>query len=252
MSRAGRLVARGLLLLAAGGLFAWSAFVLQAYWGAATLAEVGTRIMAGETLRPEVMAAAEPEAQALTRAALPPPELMRASALLRVRQVEDAIASGQAVGGNPALVSAETQVRAALAVTPTDPFLWFALAWLGKARDGFAPAQVPYLAASYRTGSREGWLALHRNALAVTVLPALPPNVRGAALTEFRDLVASNYIPAAADILKGPGWGQRDLLLASLADLPEERRAAFAQVLRWQDIDAEVPGVPRRRDRPWR
>lgn len=252
MSLPARLLARGLLLLASAVLLAWSAFVLQAYWGRGALTEAATRIMAGEALRPDALAAVLPLADAVTRDPAAPASLLRNAALVRVQGAEREIDAGHPIEGNPAVAAAEASVRAGLAAAPTDAFLWFALAWLGKTRDGFAPAQLPALAASYRTGPREGWIALHRNALAVTLLPALPPPLRTAALTEFRDLVASNYREGAAAILTGPGWSQHDALLATLAPLPADTRAAFAQTLAVQNVDATVPGIPHRRDRPWR
>ena len=154
--------------------------------------------------------------------------------------------------GNPIVARAEVAIRAALNAMPTDAFLWFALCWLKKSRDGFDPSLVPLLQRSYDVGEHEGWIAIHRNALAVTLLSSLPAPLRGEVVTEFRNLIMSNYVPGAVDIMLGPGWSHRDALLEGLRSAPEQDRRNFARELSLRGLRVEVPGIDQRPSRPWR
>jgi hypothetical protein len=52
-------------------------------------------------------------------------------------------------------------------------------------------------------------------------------------------------------IFTGPGWPIRDRLLASLRDVGERQREAFAKQLYAEGYDVIVPGIAPREPRPW-
>ena len=92
---------------------------------------------------------------------------------------------------------------------------------------------------------------MRRNALAVALLPVLPPDLTGEVVDEFRKLVSEGYAQAAAGILTSGGWPHRDVLLKSLVDAPEDQRRQFANSVYSLGFDVEVPGIPKRGSRPW-
>jgi hypothetical protein len=173
--------------------------------------------------------------------------------VVEVRLAELQIAEGKDVAGNPQFNRAEQAVRAALKVRPTDSFLWFALFWIEKTRDGFQSGPLPLLRQSYALGPFEGWVAVRRNGVAVSLLPLLPKDLQTRVVEEYRNLVASNFIKDAAIILVGPGWAQHDALLAGTAGVPLDLRVRLADALYDQNLDVIVPGVERLgQRRPWR
>jgi hypothetical protein len=104
---------------------------------------------------------------------------------------------------------------------------------------------------SYRVGPHEGWVAGRRNYIAFDHFSELPPDLADAAVTEFRDLVGSDYFVTAAKILVGPGWPIHEMLLRRIEDTPVEARRQLAFVAKARGHDIEVPGVERSEPRPW-
>ena len=234
--------------------------LFSAYWACATLpsallaTELGGyagRIAAGETFKKDSLLALRPK---LDRAEATPsvrPEIARSVALVELRLAEIELQDGATIAGNPQFERAERSVRAGLASNPRDAFLWYALFWLDKTQRGFSPSSARLLAMSYRTGPHEGWIAVHRNRAAVSVLGQLPEPLRKTVVAEFRNLVSASYLDDAASILAGPGWPERDQLLAGLSALPEEQRLAFSRRLENRDLSVAVPGISRKARRPW-
>jgi hypothetical protein len=105
---------------------------------------------------------------------------------------------------------------------------------------------------SYRLGPNEGWVALKRNGNAFSIYDLLPLDLREATLTEFVGLVKAGFERETVDILEGPAWNVRELLLARLTDVSERHRQRFANVLYRDRIDLSVPGITAPEPRPWR
>jgi hypothetical protein len=105
---------------------------------------------------------------------------------------------------------------------------------------------------SYLVGPHEGWVARQRNYTVLSHFSELPPDVAEAAMTEFKDLVASAYYDSAVEILVGPGWPIRDMLLRRLEDVPIEARRQFSRLADQLGYAIVVPGVDSADPRPWR
>lgn len=230
----------------------WGAFNMFATLHEAQLVGVVTRITEGDEFKAETLQALEPVMQDVSKALLPKPTLLRAVALIRLRQAELEVLTDKPAGDNPRLVLAEQSIRRAIAYMPADGFLWYALAWIMKYREGTTPAVLQALAMSYDTAPNEGWVAVHRNGFALSVFSDLSPQLRDDVVAEYRHLVTSNYTLPAATILAGPGWLERQRLLDALEDVPEVRRYDLYRALLDLDRDLPVPGVRRHADRPWR
>jgi hypothetical protein len=126
------------------------------------------------------------------------------------------------------------------------------MAWLDGATTGLRPVQLEYLRLSYRLGPNEGWVAARRNRLALAIFERLPPDLAEAAVSEFARLVDGWVYPDSIALFTGPGWPIHDRLLASLKDVGELQREAFAKALYTQGYDVAVPGITAPEARPWR
>ena len=237
-----RLFTVGLGLLAIG----WAGFVAPAAWRQASAAPLGNKIVFGERFKAGVLedylASAPPDAgDRLCR-----PLTGRTLAVARLRLAEEALSDGDGGLIGQTEAAGEAALRRSLACTPTDSFLWFALFWMANSREGFQPDHLKFLRLSYRTGPNEGWLAIRRNRLAIAIYPALPDDLKQAAAGEFVQLVKSDLITAAANILAGPGTPIRGLLLSRLHGLDEKKLRFLALLLAGSGIDDPFPELDTR------
>jgi hypothetical protein len=243
-------VARVVIAVAGAGAIAWAVVAAPVFWSERGLPAVAARIAAGETYKPETMDALEAE---ITRqqASLRPSVLGKV-AIFRLRRAENAIAAGDTQAMDARLDALGSTLDAALASTPSDPFLWLVLYWLSNAQNGFSQDHLRYLRMSYALGPNEGWIAVKRSPLALAIFSALPADIAESAITEFVGLTDSWLAVAAADILMGPAWQIRHVLLPRLAKLKEPVRRNFAKMLFDRGLDdVPVPGIERSSSRPW-
>ncbi len=213
---------------------------------------VSAHVRAGDRFAASVLQAFEPDFEQATNALVAPdPNLVRELAVIRLRQADIEVAAGRGAPDNAVIARAEQAVRASLRLMPTDGFLWFALAWLSKRRNGYDDTVAAELRMSYATAPHEGWIASYRSAMSVPLLMSLPDDLRHRVLREFSDLISSGYAAIAADILVGPGWGERAQLLDDLGDVPAAKRQAFATEVEARDPTIRVPGFVASTP-PWR
>jgi hypothetical protein len=111
--------------------------------------------------------------------------------------------------------------------------------------------RLRFLWLSYSLGPNEGWIAVRRNRLALSVFEALPPDLAEAALNEFARMLKSGLYDDTMSIFIGPGWAIRDQLLSHLTSVPKRYREEFARGLDQRGYDVAVPGVAHRDRRPW-
>jgi hypothetical protein len=230
----------------------WAAATFPIFWSQTIIIKIGSRIAAGEPFKQAPLLLIRPQLDYLERQEWPTPESLHNVALIEIRLTELELERGEEITGNLQFTHAQNAIESALCLTPSDGFMWLALFWLRKTRDGMSEKAVPYLRMSYLVGPHEGWIAVRRNRMVTPLLSILPRDLANLAVSEFGDLIASGYIEAAADILTGPGWGNHELLLKSLVNVPEDARRQFADAVYDLGFDVRVPGVEQRGNRPWR
>jgi hypothetical protein len=71
-------------------------------------------------------------------------------------------------------------------------------------------------------------------------------------IIEFRNLVSSGYVGPAAEILTGPGWANRELLIKAVTNAPEDAKRQLADAVYDLGFDVTIPGVEKRGQRPWK
>lgn len=232
---------RALLLLLSLACLTWSSALLPSFWLTTRVRDVSTRLVANEHFKPAALDAVLSwiEEQPGPRRSI----LARVEALIRLRVLEEPIERMPTGNVDGELTAAEDRVRSALFLNPADGFLWLMLYSVETTRLGFSFKNLRYFDQSYTTAPREGWIALRRNRLGLSIFSALPEHSQQRVVSEFAGMVDSGFIDAAGANLAGVGWAQRDNLLASLIMTDIIPREALAKMLAREGVKASVPGV---------
>ena len=218
----------------------WGLFELPRFWRESTVETISDRIVAGDEFKPETLYQQLPILESIENSASCRPAALRSAAIIRLRIFERLKDSQERSREQPKVAEV---IRNSLSCAPADAFLWLALYSLGVNELGRDPEVFNALRLSYRVGPHEGWIAIKRSRIAFASFRELPVDLREAAINEFSELVQdSAFYGAAAEILIGPGWPERDLILPHLAQLSESRRARFFAALSERGY-VLVPGV---------
>jgi hypothetical protein len=248
-----RPLARVILLLFGMAVIIWAIGVIPIFKAESLPAFVASRIIDGEPYKPDVLAATASEI--LDK----PVSAFRASALdsrtiIALRLAEDALVSGDQTAIDARFEELARAADEGLRSVPTSSFQWLIRFWVEQTPGASPPDHLlNSLRMSYTTGANEAWVALKRSPVAFANFATLPPDLVEAATLEFVGLVRSQLFNDAADILAGPAWPVRELLLARLRDVKEADRRVFARVLDERNLeeDVVVPGIAPPPQRPW-
>jgi hypothetical protein len=231
---------------------AWGATTLPIFRQQVMIESTARRIVRGETFKVDGLVAQTDDAEAAENSWYCRPSGLRSAALIRLRLAEMSSREGTPSLAESRMEEFAGSVRAALACTPSDPFLWLALYWAENNRNGFKTQYIDYLRMSYRLGPNEGWVMLKRNPFALAVFEQLPPDLADMAVAEFAKILNTEGLKyEAVAIFTGAGWRIRDRLLPALKNVAGRHRQAFADALRSAGYSVAVPGTQSREPRPW-
>jgi hypothetical protein len=237
------LLARAATLTLALASLGWAWFAAPILWYQAPMAQIARKIVGGEQYRTGFLADFAGQAQASLRQDICEPLARRTLAIVRLRFAEEALADGAATAITRTEADLDAALRSTLDCAPSDPLPWLALFWLQNNTRGLQPDNFAALRLSYRFGPNEGWLALRRSRFALAVYPALPDDLKRQVIAEFVQLVRSNFIPEAAEVVLGPGRPISDLLLSRLEGIDIVKLRYLARLLASRDFEAKIPGV---------
>jgi hypothetical protein len=229
----------------------WGCVTLPVLWRQLPIEHTADAVINGDAFRPHTFDPLLPVIEQIEQADYCRPSALHWAAIIRLRLVEDAIAAGAHDQIDARLGALDSTIHRALACNPTDSFFWMVLTWVEGVREGPRQDQLTYLRLSYQLGPNEGWIADRRNRLALSMFNRLPPDLAGAAVDEFGHMVQSWIYLDTIAIFTGPGWPIRGRLLASLKDVGQAQRDAFARALYQKGYNVDVPGVAPRSARPW-
>lgn len=229
----------------------WALLSFPSFWLMTPVRSIVDRIVADERFKPGALDGTLARMSAHSPTTIPRPEFSHAEALLNLRAAEHAMQQKSADKSDAEVEAAEGKVKTALAMAPTDSFLWLMLYSMKTARDGFDSQYMHLLSQSYATGPLEGWVALRRNRFALASLSALDEKVQNAVIVEFAAMVDADFINEAALTLERSTSTHRNRLIASLTSVDIVSRQALARQLWRNGVKIDVPGVPSD-DRPWR
>jgi hypothetical protein len=247
-----RIVVRFCLILMGVSAILWSYNVLPLFWRAATFDNAAHRIIRGESFKSEIVMGLSPEIENVQALDSCQTRALHNAAIVRLRLLETAIASGERQGLDRNFELLQTAILKSLACSPADPFLWTILYWADSSTRGFSAETLRFLQMSYEMGSHEGWVALKRNRLAVAIYEQLPVGTARLVTEEFADLLESGYVQETASILEGAGWANRDALLQAITRVSNQKRQLFAATIYRDGYDLLVPGIILPEARPWR
>ena len=237
MISAARLSLRASAMLAGLIGIAWGVSEFSALRQESTLKKIADRILVGHVYKYDILLK-----QASLVAPTQDPEpcrplTVRSAAVIRLRLAE--ISDNAALGPAPVRTNlAVDAIRQSLACSPADSFFWLALYALEPS------APLNYLAASYRLGPNEGWIALKRNPVAFANFDELPDDLRRIVVQEFVRIVEmGNTIDDAIKIFVGPAWDHRELILSQMDRVPLEQRQQLQAALTGAGYDVLVPGT---------
>jgi hypothetical protein len=244
-------VLRAVMAISGICVIIWSIGVVFVFRTDALYTENTRAILSGEVFSSEQLRTMKARLDASPSNLLLPSALTGA-VVLRLLLVENELKTGDPASHLADLGQLELSTRLALGQSPTEPLMWLVAFWLKRELGKFSETDLALLNMSYRTGPNEGWLAVRRNWLSLSVFGSLSPELAQQAIREFAGLVGSDFYTEAADILAGPGWAVREKLLERLVDIPEGNRRRFARVLVSKNLGGlRVPGVEQAPARPF-
>ena len=229
----------------------WAIDAILIYRSDGALADTAQRILSGGKFNAAQLSAMKRQLDTVPARPLQASALTSA-AVIRLLLLEDELKAGRDQPSAADFIQLQMTVRAALAQSPTNSFMWLTDLWLKRLRGESTDGDLNLLRMSYSFGPNEAWIAVRRNPLALGNFKSLPSELAEQALSEFVGLVRSGLYADASSILAGPGWAIHEQLLSRLAQVDEADRRGFARVLASKDIDAvTVPGVEERPSRPF-
>ena len=242
--------ARIFCLALGAAAIAWAVIWFPVFRQSMVLEDTAGRIIRGQVYKLETLLDLTPALDAVAEQRFCAAAGLRSAAIIRMRIAE--LAPEQANGADIDRSYARLRValHKSLECSPVDAFLWLGLYWLEVNSNGFQPRHLDYLRMSYRQAPSEGWIMEKRNQLAIAVYPVLPPDLAELALSEFTRLMQLEFSNSAVNVLLGPGWPIRDVLLSRIEKVPLVQRKRFSDILKSRGVDIAIPGIENER-RPW-
>jgi len=215
---------------------AWGVSQFPALRQESTIERIAARILVGDVYNTDILLKQSSLVEPTQSPELCRPLTVKSAAVIRVRLAE--ISDNAALGPAPVRTNlAVDAIRQSLACSPADPFVWLALYALEPS------APLDYLAASYRFGPNEGWIALKRNPVAFANFDELPDDLRSTVVQEFVRIVEMDAVHDAMKIFVGPAWDERNLILSQMEQVSLQQRQRFQAVLTGAGYDVLVPGT---------
>ena len=222
----------------------WGLSELPAFWQDSVIETIATQIIAGDPFKIETLAQQLPIIDSIEKSSFCRPAALRSAAIIRLRMLEMAHSDSERQRPDEQSRQVANLIRSSLSCAPSDPFLWLALYSVEANAQGFKPDYLKYLRLSYRLGPHEGWIALKRNPLTFAAFQQLPPDIGEATVNEYiAMLLDPHFSDSAAEILIGPAWPERELILARLTRLNDDQRQRLSEALIRRGYDLNVPGV---------
>ena len=118
-------IARLLLVMAGAAAMAWAAIAFPTFWSEKAIVDVAGAITRGEAFDPDVLAGVEAPTEG--KASKLRSGILSKVAMIRLRQLENAIHAGDSRLIQQRLESTTRIVRETLRNAPDDPFVWLVL-----------------------------------------------------------------------------------------------------------------------------
>lgn len=222
----------------------WGGLVLPSVWQEGSLGRVATEILEGQVFSQQALLAQDRHVEAIERSPMCIPNQMHDAVILRLAILAGAIKEGSQTPVDSSYGALRAATVGALACVPSDAFAWLTLFWLDVGRRGLSVDNMQYLRLSYALAPNEGWIALWRNRLALSVFEQLPADLSDDALDEFVKLVDTGRLYSeTATIFAKAGLSTKHSIVKRLAKASTIPRALFARKLYDMGLDVEIPNT---------
>jgi hypothetical protein len=227
----GVVLVRLCLLCLGGSAIVWGLTVFPILWQQSFLQRIAADIKARTPFADDALRNVTARLDDAEQAVHCRPSALQAGAIIRIRLLEDAISAGSRGQINDGMDKLQRSLEESLSCAPSDPFLWMVLYWLNVTQNGFEPKYIAQLRLSYRSGPYEGWIALKRNQLALSMYQTLPQDVAAAAVDEFVSLINTGGSDDAAATFVRSGPLLKSRMLSRLSEVRIRHREEFSTAL---------------------
>jgi hypothetical protein len=231
----------------------WVGLVFPTFWQQLSLSQIASEYVRGHALPMPLLLDEARQTHRAEQATLCNPTTLHDVVILRLAIVEEAMQQT-----NTQLISStysplDDAISGALACTPTDSAAWLILFWQELIRHRSAETNtMNYLRLSYMLGPNEGWIALWRNHLAVTIFEQLPDDLKNDALDEFVKLVATERLYRETAAIFGQAAPVvRGLIIQRLGNIAALPRQIFVKVLYEKGLAQGIPEAWMEHAKPW-
>lgn len=239
----GLVLARSLLIAAGAAAMGWAVTSFPVFWSENLITRVALGVRSGEIYKSEIVESSLARIEADQNLKKRASALVKAS-LVRLRGTEDALSAGNIEVLDTRFDALRRTIDDALALAPSDGFVWLARFWLENVRLGLRPEHMKDLRMSYEFGRYESWIAYKRSRVALAIYPALPNDLAEFAAAEFVNFIHWGLFSEAAELASGPGRAVRQVLFARLKDFKRDLRREFAGLMYNRQLDdVLVPGI---------
>lgn len=229
----------------------WGIVSFPIFWQQSSIGRIAGQVIAGYSFKTDILTRQLPIINSFEKSAYCYPTALESAAIIQLRIVEAMAFAGVRDKVDPQMKQLNNSIRTSLKCSPAEPFLWLVLYSIESTQNGFKSAYLNFLKMSYQLGPNEGWIALKRNPIAFTNFERLPSSLAADTINEFVALLKMGLYKEAADILSGPAWQARDMIIPHLAALPRQTREAFASAVYERGLDVAIPEVNPPNYKPW-
>ena len=230
----------------------WGGLLLPRFWQTASLNHVAAEIVQGRVFTQKVMMQEAQQAEPALASPLCNPTELHNTVALHLTMLNDSLAKNKQAFVEQLKAPLYDLGRIALACAPTDGFTWLVLFWLDAGKRGVRQENLAYLRFSYAMSPNEGWIAIWRNRLAMTMFDQLPPELASKALDEFGRLLENGRLyEEMASVFESVPAPVQQRIVQQLGAASPLRRQTFARVLYDHGLDVTIPGTTTPRLRSW-
>jgi hypothetical protein len=220
----------------------WGVLLLPRFLQAASLNHMATEFVQGHVFTQKAMAQVALQVEPELSLPLCNPAELHNAVVLHLAMLNDSLAKKDQSLVEQSYAPLYGLGRNALACAPSDGFTWLTLFWIDAEKRGVGRENLAYLRLSYEVSPNEGWIAIWRNRLAMTMFDRLPSELANKALDEFvRLLDSSQLYDEMASIFESIPADVQQRVVQQLRGASPLSRQIFARVLYDRGLDIKIP-----------
>lgn len=224
------LLARLLALAVAAAGLAWGLTILPRSEASDELLDLQSQLLRSETFTPRALARTleTPSFKKLGDCDVP---AQTALLLMEARVSEATLRAGAVADFDQHSRSIDSRADKVLACAPRQSFVWLMKFSQAVLRGQLDERSFVFLEMSYDTSPHEGWIIIRRSNVTVPLLQVLPEPLKAKALSDFQQLVKSDFNEEAGRLYRVASPPSRTLIQTSVEQLEPYRQKSFWQAV---------------------